>query len=290
MRLWLSNSLVLDQWTSLSSLSPAAAASSHTVDVPYSIKIQYKVRGSNSRGIAFKKTVAAVTSVVPSAELFAAYDLAWPDIPYDNLHPINGGLIYNSKRSEGDAARFITRAHSVNSMPVETCASVAQLNGPGLTTATASQRAMFTIRSRDTYTNSRANLDQDDTYVVSVTQPGVQTVHGSVQNSGSGTYSVSYEVTSQGSHTIYVSTPLSGGLHATYFSAADLTSGAYLRVDDMQRRVYGAGDGSSTAEWPGDVNEPMAGAAFSVRWEGFVRPELTGTYRSEGGGLGEGCI
>jgi hypothetical protein len=277
-RLWISNALVIDQWTSLASLTPAATPSTLTNNVPYTVKIQYKVRGNGARKIAFKKTVAAATSVVPSFELFKAYDLAWPDIPYDSTVQNYGTQTYFYPVI-GPDNKLPTNAYSAIGVPTSTCASQALLSGPGLTIATSTQGASFTIRSRDTYTNTRGTYGNDDTYIVSVTQSGAPTVHGSPKKSGQGLYDVSYQVTSQGSHTIFVSTPLSGGLHATYFSAVDLTSASYIRVDDMQTRTYGSGDAVTTTEWPGDVAEPMSGAAFTVRWEGFVKPELTGTYR-----------
>jgi hypothetical protein len=276
-RLWVSNALVIDAWTSLSSLTPAATPTTLTNNVPYTIKIQYKVRGNGARKISFKKTVAATTSVVPSSELYKAYNLAWPDIPYDDTVQNYDSVTYFYPVLDPNN-KLNTFAFSAVGIPTYTCASQAQLSGAGVTIATSMQAASFTIRSRDTYTNMRGSNGNGDTYVVSVTQPGVQTVHGNLKKkSGDGIFDVSYRVTSQGSHTIYVSTPLAGGLHATYFSATDLTSASYIRVDDMQTRMYGSGDVISASEWPGDVGEPMSGASFTVRWEGFVRPELTGT-------------
>ena len=250
-RLWVGNALLIDQWTSLDALTPVGASASYTVNVPYSVEVEYKVRGGGLRTVKLQTTTGGgAATVIPSGELFRAYDLSWPRA---------------------------YRSQTANATRLSMQGSNSLLSGDPLTVATAGMTSSFTITARDAYSNLRGSRKEG--IRVSLTQAGIPAVHASVSGLATpGEYVASYRLTSSGTHTIAVATPLSGGLHATYFSSDDFTNGRYIRVDSMAP-MRGTGDASSTSDWPGDVNQALDGTAFSVRWEGFVKPQVSGAYQ-----------
>ncbi|KAJ1487600.1 hypothetical protein T484DRAFT_1786058, partial [Baffinella frigidus] len=251
-RLWVSNNLVIDQWSSLTTLSPVATAglilSSET---PYTLELQYKT-DSSTRGVTLNHEVSGASSIVSSESLFHAYH-------------VRGGH---------EDAVVMSRG---------VCGGTSLLSGNSLSLATASTYATFTITARDVYSNvhasSYAPASADEPFIVRVAIAGSVASAANVSDLSDGTYAVTYRVTEQGTHTLTVSTPLTGGLSATYFSDMALSSAVYLRTDSFSSLLLGTGDTSSETQWPGRAGEAMSGGAFSVRWEGFVKPTLPGAYR-----------
>eukprot|EP00961_Rhodomonas_salina_P019509 262828-Rhodomonas_salina.2 len=244
-RLWISNALVIDQWTSLQSTAPSMASGTNiSSGQPYSIEVEYKTN-SETRAVALFQTLSGSTSVVSSSNLYQVYDC-------------------------------VCQFPTMLALPDSACGSNSLLSGDGVSLATASSSAVFTITARDTYSNVVS--DEVVPFVVRVATPGYVASKGTVSAPTSGTYPATYTMTTVGSHTLSVSIPLQGGLHATYFTQADLTDGVSIRVDPMNTGHKGSGDAASESQWPGRAGESLSGAAFSVRWEGFVKPTFGSPY------------
>ena len=244
-RLWLSNSLVLDQWSSLASLTPSMSThATFPSSASNSVFVDYKSR-DETRGITMNwKDSSGVQVVVPSSRLFAHYDVI-------------GG--YREEYVQGGS----------------TAGDALLLTGDAVSVATAFSAATFTIVARDRYDNMITNAE-----VFSIRLSGAQAdaQQGVPIEFGQGKYVGSYLVTSAVTQTLSVSLPQLGGLYATYFSSDDFTSGKYIRVDRMKALV-GSGDATGEDIWPGQPGEPMAATAFSVRWEGFLKPSLPTRYQ-----------
>ena len=252
-RVWLSNALVIDQWTSLTALAVAATAGvSLADDTPYTLEVQYKT-DATSRGVTLKHEAGGSSSIIPSDSLF-------------NVFHFDGG------HTEALQA------------PRRVCGGTSLLSGAAVSLATAAVAATFTITARDEYNNilgaayaARSGIDTP--FVVRVAADGCASSKADVAVLGDGRFTASYFVTSQGAHTLTVSVPLRGALSATYFSDDAFSEGAYLRSDDFSLPASGVGDASSETEWPGLAGEPMEGSSFTVRWEGFVRATIPSNYR-----------
>lgn len=192
-RLWVDNSLLIDQWSSLSSLSLSAAPLSWPPGVTGGFaKAVLELSDDNPpptgiRGASFQwsHSGAPVAVPVPTASLFTAYAV-----------PAGAGL---SVRPGG------------------VCAAASSLAGAGLSVATAGVAARLTVTARDAYANVVTDTvrmvlgDVDD---VGGGRPRGQEVEGG------GGESV-YAVTISGGYALSASLLLSGGVQATYYSATD---------------------------------------------------------------------
>ena len=248
-RMWLSNTLVIDQWTSLDNLTPSMSTAATLVSsASNSILVDYKSK-DETRGITMKWTDSSgALSVVPSSRLFAHYDV----IDGYRQEYVQGGFFYGPQ------------AHG----------SIL-LSGHAVTLATAYQAATFTITARDRYQN--AITDALD-FVVRFSGAQAEAQTGLSPLSKAGTFEASYRVTQMATQIMSVSLPQMGGLFATYFSSTDLTSGKYIRTETLSPR-FGEGDATSDQTWPGQPGESMAMGNFSVRWQGLLKPSLPARYQ-----------
>ncbi|KAJ1480363.1 hypothetical protein T484DRAFT_2806000 [Baffinella frigidus] len=131
-KLWVDNSLLIDQWTSLdlaASVSATVAAALLTTDQLYDIKIEYKnVVGGASDGstLLFEWALGGDTtfSTVPSTNMYPAHTI------------------------QGESMRVRVNPNVAFSRECE-------VYGQGLSVATAGMQATFAIQSKDAYNNAR---------------------------------------------------------------------------------------------------------------------------------------
>jgi hypothetical protein len=185
-RLWLDNSLVVEEWSSLSSLVPSATFSM-TASTLHEIELEYQNRaGSYGFRLLWTGTGTRGRSLVPSSSLHTA------------LHIASSPFALTVQRGSGCAAASIAR-------------------GPGLSLATAGVAAHFTVDVRDAYGD--AALEHDGLVVLA----GPTRVTGTVAWAN-GEVQASYTATVTGAYSALFGLVQRGGLLATYYDSADLRS------------------------------------------------------------------
>jgi hypothetical protein len=149
-KLWVDNSLLIDQWSSLASTTPQSVVPSLSVDQLYDVQVEYKnVAGGATDGsrlaLGWAYTGAGF-SVVPSTKLYPS-------------HPISG------------------QALRVRLNPNVAYARECEVYGQGLTVATAGMQATFAIQAKDAYNNIRGT--GGDLFVVRAFSDGCQVLSNS---------------------------------------------------------------------------------------------------------------
>jgi len=147
-KLWIDNSLLIDQWTSLQSTNPSAALLDLTANQLYDIKLEYKnVVSGAAEGSQLKLMQAwslQSAMVVPSTRLYSS-------------HAISG------------------TAKRVRVNPAVAFSPACEVHGLGLTLSTAGIQATFMIQSKDAYNNRRGV--GGDLFIVRAFSDGCQTVN-----------------------------------------------------------------------------------------------------------------
>uniref|UniRef100_A0A7S0EWB6 PA14 domain-containing protein n=1 Tax=Hanusia phi TaxID=3032 RepID=A0A7S0EWB6_9CRYP len=130
-KLWVDNSIIIQQWTSLASTSPSGTIGFGKGNGYYDIMALYKCTGNcSTAGYALKwlyqtsSTSSSTFSTIPSDRLFQRLDVP-------------------------------NAASGLRIQPAVTCASESVAFAQGLTLATAGVGSSFTIRSKDAYENVR---------------------------------------------------------------------------------------------------------------------------------------
>jgi hypothetical protein len=144
--------------------------------------------------------------------------------------------------------------------------------------ATAGHWASFTLTAKDSFANKRM-LDED-TWLVQVSGPDVthtvRAMHDSSAPSKAGTYHIKYMTTISGSYDVSVQRATSGGLKAEYFNNMWLLGDpAYTTVDQEVDFFWGTSSIQPTAA-PASI--VLGSDYMSVRWSGFIMPELNEEY------------
>jgi hypothetical protein len=153
-KLWVDNSLLIDQWSSLASTAPQSIVPPLYADQLYDIQVEYKnVAGGATDGshLTLRWTYNGVTvlSVIPSTKLYPS-------------HPISG------------------QALRVHLNPNVAYARECEVYGQGLTVATAGMQATFAIQAKDAYNNIRGT--GGDLFVVRAFSDGCQVLSNYVEN------------------------------------------------------------------------------------------------------------
>jgi len=151
-KLWIDNSLLIDQWTSLAEIGGSVTRTAVPLDLTanqlYDVKIEYKnvVAGSadGSKLQLSWEYPGTSTTVVPSAKLFSS-------------HTISGS------------------AKRVRVNPAVAFSPACEVHGLGLTLSTAGIQATFLIQSKDAYNNRRGV--GGDLFVVRAMSDGCQTLN-----------------------------------------------------------------------------------------------------------------
>ena len=124
-RLWLDTKLLIDQWHSLASISPAATLSFPLADEYYDLEMYYR---SSQASSSFSLNVASSSLTNPAT--------------------IDSSRLYMSSHVVGSP-------FTVTTMPAATDFSASIIYGEGLTIATAGVPASFTVQVKDSFLNLR---------------------------------------------------------------------------------------------------------------------------------------
>jgi hypothetical protein len=272
-RLWLDNTLIIDQWTSRSSPTPSGILNL-TRDNPYVlIDLLYEhTYGDAFLDLTWQSSVTT-QSVIPSSRLFTAYELSG--------FPL-----------------------SVTSVAGPYCAAMSTAGGEGLTLADLCASSSFTIMIRDSYQNpiainvnnifARVLLNNESAGSDSMSmasksnywQVGDEMVlFDTTLNSSifldNGRYfvpvqySVTFTSTIAESH-VRVSLVDGPNLAATYYAGTDFNPNQAVVIKFFEEIDFS----SSAAAWPAEfLSIPVdLFDGFSIRWTGFIRPSYTGSY------------
>jgi len=147
-KLWVDNSLLIDEWSSLSSTAPSAARIDFEANQFYDIKIEYKNVVAGATDGSRLKLTAAWNNQAPA--------------------PVPATLLYSSHTISGTFKR-------VRVNPAVAFAPSCEVHGLGLTLSTAGIQATFLIQSKDAYNNRRGI--GGDLFVVRAFSDGCQTLN-----------------------------------------------------------------------------------------------------------------
>ena len=152
-KLWVDNSLLIDQWSSIATTTPSSIVPSLSVDQLYDIQVEYK------------NVVGGATDGSRLTLQWAYGVLALATIPSSKLYPAHvvGG-----------------QALRVNVNPNVAYARECEVYGQGLTVATAGLQATFAIQAKDAYNNIRGT--GGDLFIVRAFSDGCQVISNAVEN------------------------------------------------------------------------------------------------------------
>ena len=182
-KLWVDNSIVIHQWSSLQSTAPSGTIAFGRGDGYYDISALYKCKSPGKCGytLEWESTVSGVANLdtsqsrIRSDRLFQRLDV--PNMP-SGLHV----------------------------QPAVTCAAESTTYRPGLTLATAGVSSSFTIQSKDAYENVRE--DTSSAFTLSVHGSGGTPVYaGAVVPDAPSTqarYTASFELTNAKGYEVFV--------------------------------------------------------------------------------------
>jgi hypothetical protein len=245
-KLWIENSLIIDQWSSLTSLTPTAGVTFASAG-GRDFAVQYR----HHSGYAGLQVLweSAGTTVVPRQP-----------IPADSL----------SCFPDASAA-----SATLPLVIVPATATGSSIAGHAVSLGTAGAAAAFTISARDTFGNLPA-AETDFAVHLNSDDRSSRSVHGLLYRSSGADAAFPGTIAAPmtaGSYTFEAYQAVPGGLFATYYAAADLTNPVSARNEDSID--FSAGVGTLPAA------TLTASAAYSVRWTGLVRPPYSQVKKFE---------
>ena len=284
-KLWVDNSLIIHQWTSLNVASPLSVPSGQ-------ISLQ--------KDQYYEILLAAYDSYA-STFLTGKFKLQWSS----NTHAqsvISSSRLFLSNHVSGSP--FV-----LNVVPAITCAATSRIYRPALTLTTAGILSSFTLQSRDAFDNLRtipiedssvfdfavlanASLPLDDSYLnkaqPSQSDGGVYMYSSNITYIGSGGYQINYTATLQGNYSLRGLLMQSGGLFGTYFENDDLTDHG-IDTDGVATasKPYQRMDATINFDWRGirpvpppspSMKKDIGPNYFSARWQGMVQPLFSEVY------------
>jgi len=242
-RMWINSELVIDQWTSLASFRATSReflVSSETDEFRH-LKIDY----SHPYG-------------QPSLILkWSTNDTYISDVPDDKL--------------------CLDVAHVQDSpfrvLVVPAAPSILEGRGDGLSMGWVGEMSTFSVVLKDQYGNLR-NQGNEDIIVTLATQTSVGEIHThpdtSISRRAGASQTITYRApTLEGYHYMFVFVANPGGISSTYYSDLNMS----FPIAHATARTIDFSGASRAASLPRDLN-----FSLSVRWSGFVRPSLVGTY------------
>jgi len=255
-KVWLDNSLLIDQWSSLGSDQIGATTSLR----PYS---SYRIQ------VLYKRCASAAGAYAPRMMLrWSSSDAsAACGTGIASLSPIPSQNLWAGERTQqGDEEGMI----EVKAAATASASCIAV--GSGLTEGTAGVTSSFTVRARDAIGNKI--LMHEDDWVVrlhsalgsDIQVPGHVTQHMGLR----GDYRVTYSATVAGNYLLSVHRALPGGLTANVYMNAHLVGESDVIVSPEIDFNWG------TAPLA-DEQEEVA-TLVSVRWHGWFKAELSETY------------
>jgi hypothetical protein len=259
-KMWLDNSLLIDQWSSLGSDQIDATASLRPYS-SYRIQVLYK-RCSSAAGAYAPRMMLRYSSPSSSDASAACGKTA-------SLSPIPSQNLWAGERTrQGDEEAMIeVKAGATASA---SCISF----GSGLTEGTAGVTSSFTVRARDAIGNKRA-VNEDDWVVrlnfalgSDIEVPGHVTRDMDLR----GDYRVTYSATVAGNYLLSVHRALPGGLTANVYMNAHLVGESDVIVSPQIDFNWG------TAPLSDEQEAVARNELVSVKWHGWFKAELSETY------------
>jgi len=282
-KLWVDNSLIISQWSSLA--LPSAAATGHidlVQDQYYEVLLEAKTVTANPTATApFQLKWSSnhhVSSVISSSRLFQSH------------HISNSPFV-------------------LNVLPATTCAGTSRVRRPALTLTTAGILSSFTVQSKDAFDNIRTLAIEESSafdfaVLANASLPGDNTDANRLQPSedngglvayqagtvyiGDGGYQVNYTATRRGVYNVRGQIMQPGGVFGTYFENDDLTDhgtdtlGVATEAKPFQRM-----DATIDFDWSGSrpvpapsltMKKDIGPSYFSARWQGMVRPSFSEVF------------
>ena len=285
-KLWVDNSLIINQWDSLTTTSMSVDGS--TVWSPHgTIPLAPN---------AFYQIMAQIKEYGPGTE-GSRIRLQW-QMPNASLQVVPSDRLYLQDHVSGSP--FVCTVH-----PGDMCAATSRVYKQGLSLTTAGRAAFFTVQSRDFYDNKRDNnvragsgTKLDFALLGNASLPPDNTVVNRVQDSyydggtleyetnvsymhaGSGGFRVEYLATKEGVYNMRGRQLKAGGIYGTYFENADFTDSPITPNGQLSRqRHYERIDNKIDFMWagserpcgePSDIGKTIGPDYFSVRWRGRI--------------------
>jgi len=242
-RLWFDNALIIDQWESLAATTLEVDVSMMLANAHYDLTISYRhvlVGIGYGCRLEWKASTDSAYAIIPSAYMYQ---------------------------------RYSSPAHHFTTVPSSTCYSTSTATGVGLTLATAGLRNVFTITSRDEYSNAAT---RDNSRFIALVGKGDTGLLSEASEFGS---FKSVHVSSKVNHNpMSVAACRIGGLTQEYYDNARLQG-----VPAISKETQGPIDFS----WGQHVLPWRTGTSSSIQWHGFLRADsrvgmgLMATYYSD---------
>lgn len=190
-KLWVDNSIIIQQWTSLSASRPSGTMGFSKGNGYYDISMLYRCVDGATNGCGYsllwENTATGVArddtqkGKIPSTRLFQRYDVP------------NTGLTCSGTPCINKDTSGPTKHTTMQIMPSVTCASQSTANGDQLSLRTAGVAASFTIQAKDAYENTRE--DTSASFTVDLFGSGGSPIYNggvSGATASSGNYIASY--------------------------------------------------------------------------------------------------
>merc|ERR1719181_1281419 len=189
-KLWVDNSIIVQQWTSLASTAPSGTMGFAKGNGYYDISMLYKCGAAGAKcgySLLWENTASGVANDdtskgrIPSTRLFQRYDVP------------NTGLTCSGTPCLTKDTSALTMHTTLQIMPSVTCASQSTAKGDQLSLRTAGVAASFTIQAKDAYENERE--DTSASFTVDLFGSGGSPIYNGGVAGGtasSGSYTASY--------------------------------------------------------------------------------------------------
>lgn len=226
-RVWFDNAMVIDQWTSLAGVTAEADVSMMRSNAHFDLTIQYRhvlIGIGYGCRLEWKAPSDATYSLIPSTSLYLRYSSS----------PFTFRLV-----------------------PSTTCYAASTATGFGLTLSTVGLRSVFTITSRDEYSNA---VDRDSSRFIILVGRDEYGLLSEANESGSFKAVQLSSKTEQNS--ISIAAVQVGGLTQEYYDNSE-----FQGAPSISQTTQGAVDFS----WSQHVLPWRTGTSSSIRWVGFFR-------------------
>ena len=203
-KLWVDNSILIEQWMSLGSADPSGTLGFAKANGYYDIGMLYKCLDNRANQCGYtlqwENTASGVASddvskgTIPSTRLFQRYD-----VPNTGL-VASGSPLFQTKDTGSPGLHTTLRVR-----PAVTCSTQSTALTAGLTLATAGVATSFTIQAKDAYENARE--DSNAAFTVDLFGSGGSPIYNgqvAVGTANAGTYVASYTAENAKNYDLFV--------------------------------------------------------------------------------------
>ena len=203
-KLWVDNSIVIEQWMSLGSTKPSGTLGFAKANGYYDISMIYKCQDNSAQPCGYtlqwENTASGVANddvslgTIPSTRLFQRYD-----VPNTGL-TASGSPLFQTKDSSTNTLHTTLRVR-----PAVTCSTQSTAYTVGLTLATAGTATSFTIQAKDAYENDRE--DSNAAFTVDLFGSGGSPIYNgqvATLTANAGTYVASYTAENAKNYDLFV--------------------------------------------------------------------------------------